>query len=112
MNRQYLSHDYATDVISFGYQADPPRLAGEMVISAETARQRAAEIGWSATHEMMLYVIHGTLHITGMDDGDRDQRAAMRAAEREVMHRLGVAQIDAHGADCGLSAPRRAEEHA
>ncbi len=93
INMRHLDHDYETDVISFAYTADSPRIEGELVVSIETARDRAAEIHWNATHELLLYVVHGTLHIAGMDDHDDEDRAAMRAAERDVMTELGIADI-------------------
>lgn len=97
INRQHLGHDYATDVISFGYLADPPEIEGELVVSIDTAMQQAAEVGWPVDHELALYIIHGTLHITGMDDHQRDDRAAMRSAEQTVMKRIGIAEAARFG---------------
>ena len=93
INRQHLGHDYPTDVISFSYRNDPPSLEGELVVSLDTATRRAAELGWSAANELVLYVVHGTLHITGMDDRRADERAEMRQAEQEIMIGLGVDDI-------------------
>lgn len=99
INREHLGHDYPTDVISFPYTATPPHIEGELVVSVDTAAERAKELGWSVEHELLLYVVHGTLHITGMDDHDPQDRLAMRCAEREVMLRLGVGDIDQYAAD-------------
>ena len=99
LNAKHLGHDYATDVISFGYVAKEPEIEGELIVSIDTAIRQAAAIGWSADHELLLYIVHGTLHITGMDDHDDDDRAAMRAAEATVMTGLGIDQITRFGAD-------------
>lgn len=90
INRDHLGHDYPTDVISFAYENEGSSLNGELVVSLETARQQAKEIGWPAGHELLLYVIHGVLHIAGMDDHEPAERAAMRAAEKEVMTSIGI----------------------
>lgn len=98
-NCHFMEHDYPTDVISFGYDLCPPRLEGEMIVSAEMARQRAVDVGWSSDSELLLYVVHGTLHIAGMDDQDAKSRAAMRLAEQEVLISLGIDEIMRCGAD-------------
>ena len=99
INRDHLGHDYPTDVISFPYAANRPHIEGELVVSVDTAAERANELGWSVDHELLLYVVHGTLHITGMDDHEPKDRLAMRRAEREVMLQLGVGDIDQYAAD-------------
>lgn len=100
INRDHLGHDYPTDVISFGYQFDPPRVEGELVVSVDTARRRAEELAWTTANELMLYVVHGTLHLCGMDDHDSVDRAQMRQAETEIMLQLGISDIHRYGADC------------
>ncbi len=98
-------------MISFCYAADPPLIEGELVASMDTAVSRACELLagpqsiddrnalWSAADELLLYVVHGTLHICGMDDHDDADRRAMRQAEAEVMTRLGIPEIKRFGAD-------------
>ena len=90
LNRQYLDHDDATDVLSFVFQRDRDLLEGEVIVSADTAVSRAAEFGWTAAEELLLYVIHGTLHLVGYDDGTSDERAEMLARERDCLLRLGI----------------------
>lgn len=107
INRQFLGHDYPTDVISFAYLDQPPRLEGELVVSVETAGRRAAELGWPVASELALYVVHGTLHLTGMDDQDPAERARMRRAERQILEALGIEQParcgpDAEAEACGM----------
>lgn len=99
LNAQHLGHDYATDVISFGYAADTPTIEGELVASVDTALRESESANWPTTHELMLYIVHGVLHITGMDDHDPADRAAMRAAEQTVFLKLGIDEITRCGAD-------------
>ncbi len=99
VNRQHLQHDYPTDVISFAYVADSPRIEGELILSFDTAYRRAAELGWDVRHELILYTVHGVLHLSGMDDRQPEERAEMRAAERAIMLKLGIPEIERFGAD-------------
>jgi probable rRNA maturation factor len=99
INRQHLQHDYPTDVISFAYDARPPAIEGELIISFDTARRRATELGWDVANELRLYVVHGVLHLTGMDDGHLELRQQMRRAEAAIMAELGVTEIERFGAD-------------
>lgn len=91
LNRQYLNHDYPTDVLSFPLECKADWLEGEIIISADTAAREAAEVGWEAGTEMLLYVVHGTLHLIGHDDHDPVARQAMRLAERRYLEMMGVA---------------------
>src|SRR5262245_22525926 len=68
LNRQFLDHDWPTDVLSFVLSEDEDHLDGEVIISADTAAEAAAEVGWPAAAEQLLYVIHGTLHLVGYRD--------------------------------------------
>jgi probable rRNA maturation factor len=90
LNRQFLEHDYPTDVLSFAL-SEPPHLEGEIVASIDTACREAATAGWSTEDELLLYAVHGALHLVGHDDHEPSNAAAMRAAERSVLARLGVA---------------------
>jgi probable rRNA maturation factor len=89
-NRQYLNHDYETDVLSFLLDETEETLIGQLIISTDTAARVAGELGIEMEHELVLYVIHGTLHLVGLDDTDADSVEDMRAAEREYLHRLGL----------------------
>jgi len=88
LNRQFLDHDYPTDVLSFLLEPSPRQFEAEIVVSADTAALQAREYGWAVDDELLLYVIHGSLHLVGHDDHDPRQRAAMRAQEREHLARL------------------------
>jgi probable rRNA maturation factor len=75
-----------TDVLTFDLSGAEARgLAGDIVVSAETARRLARELGWQARHELAYYVVHGLLHLAGEDDGTPGERRRMRRRERAVM---------------------------
>jgi probable rRNA maturation factor len=110
LNRRYLEHDWPTDVITFPLADDPPHLEGEIVVSHETAEQAAAEAGWSADNELLLYVVHGALHLGGYDDHAPADLAAMRAREAAVLDGLGVRRSAADSRWEGLPPSRRNPE--
>lgn len=88
INVRHLNHDYPTDVISFTYSRSGDAVEGELVASLGAAQSEAPEAGWDWRSELLLYVIHGTLHICGLEDSDEQQRREMRSAEQEVLGRL------------------------
>ncbi|MEM6655465.1 MAG: rRNA maturation RNase YbeY [Planctomycetota bacterium] len=99
LNRRHLDHDYPTDVLSFLLEDDGDRLEGEVIVSADTAITNAADAGWPAGNELLLYVVHGTLHLVGFRDKTDDERHEMREAEarRLAAHGLEL-PIQEHGA--------------
>jgi probable rRNA maturation factor len=87
INRRFLKHDFATDVISFPLGTD---LLGELVISAEFAVGEAAKRKIPVEEELLRYVAHGILHLLGYDDHAPADRAAMwKRQERELSRLLG-----------------------
>jgi probable rRNA maturation factor len=90
LNRKYLGHDDPTDVLSFLLEQSEASLEGEVVVSAQTAHRAASRFGWSADDELLLYVIHGTLHLLGYDDRTPAQRAQMQAREKAFLARFGL----------------------
>jgi probable rRNA maturation factor len=95
LNRQYLEHDYPTDVLSFALDAAGEHLAGEIILSADTAATCAAEQGWPAAAEQLLYVIHGALHLVGYRDKRPAEVEQMRAAEQRYLKLFGFEPIEA-----------------
>jgi probable rRNA maturation factor len=94
LNLRYLNHDEPTDVLSFPLsEPDSGRLAGELVVGAEVARDQAAERGHEVQAELALYVIHGLLHLCGYDDHKPEGAAAMRSRERHYLRVLGLPDI-------------------
>lgn len=85
LNRQYLEHDYPTDVLSFVLSEDDNHLEGEVIISADTAAAEAAAIGWPAAAEQLLYAIHGALHLVGYRDKAPAEAREMREAEARYL---------------------------
>jgi probable rRNA maturation factor len=90
INRDYLQHDHPTDVITFvldqSAEGSSRRyLDGELVLSTETAVREAPKHGWSPDDEVLLYVVHGVLHLCGYDDLTDEGRPVMRLRERQVL---------------------------
>jgi probable rRNA maturation factor len=79
MNKEFLQHDYPTDIITF--PLDDETIDGEMYISIDTAICQAAEYGVSLTNELMRLAVHGTLHLVGYDDASTEERKQMSALE-------------------------------
>jgi probable rRNA maturation factor len=94
LNRRYLNHDEPTDVLSFPLsEANARKLAGELVIGAEVAREQANSRGHAVEAELALYVIHGLLHLCGHDDKSAKDAAIMRERERHYLQQLGLPDI-------------------
>jgi probable rRNA maturation factor len=94
INRQYLNHDGPTDVISFDLSdAGDARLSGEIVVSAERAVRVAAERGTDPVGELLLYAVHGLLHLAGYDDRTAAKAAHMHARENELLTALGYPDV-------------------
>jgi len=96
VHRRWLGVPGPTDVITFDLAtgaAGPPQaavLAGDIVVSTETARRMARAVGWTPRHELAYYIVHGLLHLTGYDDHTTAGRRSMRARERAVMKACGL----------------------
>ena len=69
-------------------------LEGEVVVSTETAEAAAPNYEWTPNDELLLYVIHGILHLVGYDDHAPDDCSAMRERERHYMERFGRSPKD------------------
>ncbi len=90
INNQFLQHDFPTDVITFPMNEDSnsPKqqpLEGEIVISAEMAKEIAETVGWSEVNELSLYLIHALLHLCGYDDLNEQDQFRMRQKEKEIL---------------------------
>ena len=89
LNKEFLDHDYPTDVLSFLLDENQEELDGEVIVSAEMAASEAARFDWTPTAELLLYVIHGTLHLVGYDDTTAEAAAEMRQAEADTLAEFG-----------------------
>ena len=90
-NRQYLGHDYYTDIITFDY-SHGDRIAGDMIISLDTVRSNAEALGESYHRELLRVIIHGVLHLCGIDDKGPGEREIMEANEDAALALIEVGQ--------------------
>jgi probable rRNA maturation factor len=90
LNVQYLQHDYPTDVLSFILDQQLGYVDGELIVSADMAVTESARYGWLPADELLLYVIHGTLHLAGYLDGTHEEREKMRGREDHYLAQHGL----------------------
>ena len=76
VNRQYLQHDYYTDIITFDY-CEGKRIAGDLFISLDTVRTNAEQFGTEYDTELHRVIIHGILHLCGINDKGPGEREIM-----------------------------------
>ena len=104
INREFLGHDYVTDVISFNYPHPPLKLKnlsaeerssviesiilGEVYICIPQARRQAKKMGHSFFTEMLTLTVHGCLHVTGMDDSTQELRDAMNRKTTRILRKI------------------------
>ena len=84
VNREYLGHDYHTDVITFDYDEDDT-VIGDIVISLDTVRSNAQLFGKTYEEELYRVIIHGILHLCGINDKGPGEREIMEAAENKAL---------------------------
>ena len=89
VNRQYLGHDYYTDIITFDY-CEGNRLSGDLFISLDTVRTNADQfVGGDYNRELHRVIIHGILHLCGINDKGPGEREIMEEAENKALELLG-----------------------
>ena len=84
VNRQYLQHDYYTDIITFDY-TEANRIGGDLFISVDTVRTNAEGLGKDYSDELHRVIIHGILHLCGINDKGPGERQVMEAAEDRAL---------------------------
>lgn len=84
VNRQFLGHDYYTDVITFDYSTGTT-LNGDIFISLDTVRSNAEMVGTTFEDELRRIIIHGVLHLTGQGDKTPETKAQMTAKEDKAL---------------------------
>ena len=89
VNREYLGHDYYTDIITFDYD-EGDTLNGDLVISLDTVRSNALQLGKDYSEELHRVIIHGILHLCGINDKGPGEREVMEAAEDKALSMLGA----------------------
>ncbi len=87
VNREFLGHDYYTDVITFDYST-AQTLNGDIFISLDTVQSNAEMVGTSFEQELMRILIHGVLHLTGQGDKTPETKAEMTAKEEKALAKL------------------------
>lgn len=83
-NRKYLQHDYYTDIITFDY-CEGNRISGDLFISLDTVRSNAELFGKSYHEELHRVIIHGILHLCGINDKGPGERELMEEAENAAL---------------------------
>ncbi len=89
VNREFLRHDYYTDVITFDYSTTQT-LNGDIFISLDTVRSNAEIVGTSFDQELMRILIHGVLHLTGQGDKTPETKTEMTAKEEKALKKLSI----------------------
>ena len=84
VNNQYLGHDYYTDIITFDYD-DGDVINGDLVISLDTVRSNAELFGKDYADELNRVIIHGILHLCGINDKGPGEREIMEAHEEKAL---------------------------
>ena len=88
VNREFLGHDYYTDVITFDYST-PQCVSGDVFISWEMIRSNATDAGVSAENELLRILAHGLLHLTGQGDKTPETKAEMTHKEEHALSLYG-----------------------
>ena len=101
LNVRYAGRPEDTDVLAFDLTGEEggASLVGQVVVNVEMARRRSAERDIDPVAELMLYVVHGCLHLLGYDDAQPEQAAVMHQREDELLERLGYGRIYAKPTD-------------
>ena len=89
VNRQFLGHDYYTDIITFDYST-PSTLNGDIFISLDTVRSNAEALGIAFEDELRRILIHGVLHLTGQGDKTPETKAEMTEKEEKAISQWRV----------------------
>ena len=84
VNREYLQHDYYTDIITFDYD-EGDQINGDLVISLDTGRTNAELFGKTYEEELHRVIIHGILHLCGINDKGPGEREIMEVAENKAL---------------------------
>lgn len=87
VNRQFLNHDYYTDIITFDYSRGK-LISGDMFISLDTVRSNSELVGQTYDAELRRVIIHGVLHLCGINDKGPGEREIMEAEENKALQML------------------------
>lgn len=87
VNEQYLHHDYYTDIITFDY-SEGDTISGDIFISLDTVKSNSSEQGTRYDEELHRVIIHGILHLCGINDKGPGEREKMESAENKALSML------------------------
>lgn len=87
INKQYLQHEFYTDIITFDY-VENGVINGDIFISVDRVKENAASFGVSESEELMRVFAHGVLHLSGLKDATSEEASQMRKAENESLELL------------------------
>ena len=93
VNRQFLQHDYYTDIITFDYTSGK-KIAGDIFISLDTVRTNAEKFETEYDEELHRTIIHGILHLCGINDKGPGEREVMEACENRALALLSQLRMD------------------
>lgn len=85
INKEYLNHDYETDVITFNYSKKPKEIDGEILVSYEEAKRNAKKFNVTYGKELSRLVIHGMLHLLNFDDNNKENKKIMKRMENKLI---------------------------
>lgn len=91
-NRQYLQHDYYTDIITFD-NTENCKISGDLVVSIDTVMSNAELIGVDFNQELCRVIVHGVLHLCGYKDKSEDEERLMRDKENNYLSKFNVSII-------------------
>lgn len=95
VNRQYLDHDYYTDIITFDHSDQPSKIIeGDLYISLDRVKENAGHHGVSVSEECYRVMVHGLLHLLGFEDKNPEAAAIMRQKEEEMLKLLSQMNPD------------------
>ncbi|HJV19934.1 MAG TPA: rRNA maturation RNase YbeY [Sediminibacterium sp.] len=91
INRNFLQHDYYTDIITFGLSEKGQPIEGEIYISIDRVKDNAQMLGINYKEEMLRVLFHGALHLCGYKDKTKSEIITMRAKEDRYLQLFGKA---------------------
>ena len=89
VNREYLQHDYYTDIITFDY-CEGETISGDLFISLDTVRSNSELVSETYDRELLRVIIHGVLHLCGINDKGEGEREIMEEKENKALAMLEI----------------------
>lgn len=93
INKQYLNHDYYTDIITFDY-VEENRISGDLFISLDRVRENAEKFKVEVKKELFRVIFHGVLHLVGYKDKTKEEQAVMRQKEDIYLSEVDFEEIE------------------